>query len=165
MKWIKKIFIKYKSNKKRPANFEKSKKSIEDIKSIHILACSYENLVKSQALIQDRWDGELEIIGKIYQKSPNHEGALSYKDFDLFGSANPELQEFIKSPSDLMILTFTADDPFITKIIRDKISSYKAGFYYSKNLQLLDIMVQPEGQEMVSNLENLVKYLKHILKK
>lgn len=164
MKWIKKFFVRQRIAKIKEKQYEKSKKSIEDIKSIHILATSYENLAIATETILSNWPNKIAVRGKYYgeQTEPGKEG-LSQKDFSLMGSPKPTIQDFLKEQSDIFIVTLTQLDEFGRLIIKEKKAGYKIGFHSPEGRDLLDVMLAAEAASLKSNIENLLKYLKKII--
>lgn len=163
MKWIQEFFISYYLKKNQPNKPENWTKSIEDIKSIHILADSYEDLAVSEAAIRSCWPKELEIKKVHYSETTREEGCFSSKSFSLFGKPKQELEEFLNSPSDVFLTTITSFNVFQKYMVVRKKAGYRIGFYRDSRDVPFEIMLTKEGLDLENNVSNLLKYLKKII--
>ncbi|QDH80942.1 hypothetical protein FKX85_18580 [Echinicola soli] len=163
MIWIKKFFVRLKIRKNKGQKYEKSKKSIEDIKSIHILANSYDNLVKAEACVTNNWPQGVAIKGIFYNENKDETIGFSARNFSLFGKPDETLQDFIVQKADILLVTATAFDPFTHLIVLQKSANYKIGFLSEQSGEMLDIMLEKGGADLSPNIENLLKYLKKII--
>ncbi|GGF40532.1 DUF6913 domain-containing protein [Echinicola rosea] len=163
MKWIKKFFIGLKIKKNNDQKYEKSKKSIEDIKSIHILANSYENLVIAEACVAKNWPPGVDVVGVHYSDKTGNTDGFSVQNFSLLGKPDESLQEFLLQNTDILIVTASALDPFMQLIVQEKSADYKIGFLSEQGGKILDIMLAKDGNDLSPNIENLLKYLKKII--
>ncbi|AGA80168.1 DUF6913 domain-containing protein [Echinicola vietnamensis] len=162
MKWIKKFFVGLKIQKNKDQKYEKSKKSIEEIKSIHILANSYENLAKAEQCVATHWPG-ITISGMYYHESKEDSKGFSIQNFSLFGKPDEALQDFIDRHADILMVTTTTFDPFMHLVVQRKPADYKIGFRSEIGGELLDLMLEKDGNNLSPNIENLLKYLKKII--
>ncbi|AWW29254.1 hypothetical protein DN752_03350 [Echinicola strongylocentroti] len=163
MKWIKKLVVELRIKKNKGRNVEKSQKSIEDIKSIHILADSYENLVSATAAVAKHWSSGVVIEGRYYDEERVDEQSFSPKNFNLIGIPDHDLQHFMDQKADIMLFTCSPTNAFMYLVAQNKSADYKIGFHHDLNDQLLDIMLAKEDSSLSSNIENLLKYLKKII--
>jgi len=164
MKWIQEFFISFKLKKNRLNKVENWTKSIEDIKSIHILADSYEDLTVIEAAVLSNWPNKLEIKKIYYSKTTHEQGSFSNKSFSLFGKPSKGLEEFLKTPADVFLTTLTNFNVFQKYVVLHKKTAYRVGFYkYKKDIPLDVMLAISEDFDLETNIRNLLKYLKKII--
>ncbi|WP_186756975.1 DUF6913 domain-containing protein [Echinicola salinicaeni] len=163
MKWIKKFFVSLQLKKNKGITEENWLKSMDDIKSIHILADSYEELEIAEKTIQNEWPAKLEIQTVFYTDKSSEEKGFSSKGFSLFGKPKDHLQDFLKSPADLFISTLTDFNDFQKLVVNQKVARCKIGFYDQSASNQFDLMLAKENTDLDLNIKNLLKYLKKII--
>ncbi|WP_215223445.1 DUF6913 domain-containing protein [Echinicola shivajiensis] len=163
MKWIKKFFISLQLKKNKGNTVENWLKSMDDIKSIHILADSYEEIAIAEKTIQNEWPAKLEIQTVYYTDKGSVEGSFSSKGFSLFGKAQNHLQDFLDSPADLFLSTVTDFNDFQKLVVNQKNARCKIGFYDQSASNGFDLMLAKENTDLDHNIKNLLKYLKKII--
>ncbi|WP_200979574.1 hypothetical protein [Echinicola sp. 20G] len=163
MKWIKEFFVALEVKKNRPIDYQKYKKSIEDIKSIHILAASNDDLLVIERVVRANWPNELSFSGRYYNEEEDSENNFTQNDFNLLGKPNESLQSFLNDQADIFVVAVDDLNSYMHLVTKNKHAAFKIGFHSPEGGELLDLMLAKEKDDLVSNIENLLKYLKKII--
>ncbi|GAB3651092.1 hypothetical protein GCM10028791_19320 [Echinicola sediminis] len=164
MKWIQECCISFKLRKNPINKVENWAKSMEDIKSIHILADSYEDLAVAEETLRSNWPNALEIKKLYYSETEQNEESFSSKSFSLLGVPTKHLDEFLISPADVVLSTVTNYNVYEKYIMSHKTAAYRVGFYkFQKDIPLDVLLAIDAEMDLKTNIGNLLKYLKKII--
>lgn len=162
MKWIREHFIKKTLGKSSLTTKAKTIPHYGEIRKICLIGENKEELETTTRILLQSLDHDLEIHRIYYDEKTVDQDSFSHRDFSLFGHPQQKLNEFLTLRPDLIIFTPEKANFFSIYLLHLMREPYAAGFYTEALKPYLDLMLNREGKDLDTALEQLINYIKQI---